>query len=85
MLQLTRICSLYRITVVYTELDAVEKYVVAGNKLKPIKPKRLIMIILPVIDTYKEKVSPTFQERERNKFAILKRMHLIYSKVKLSC
>jgi superfamily II DNA or RNA helicase len=71
----------YKITVVYTELDAVEKYVVAGNKLRPFyqTEKASYDYLTLVIDTFKEKLSPTFQERERNKFAILKRMHSIYS------
>jgi hypothetical protein len=52
---------------IYTELDAVEKYVVAGNKLKPfIKLKRLDYDYLTlVIDTYKEKCLLLFKEEKK--------------------
>lgn len=70
----------YKITVVYTELDAVEKYVVAGNKNSPFyqTERASYDYLTRTIDAFKENSFPSASDRLRNKFTILKRMHLIY-------
>jgi len=69
----------YKITVVYTELDAVDKYVVGGNKQNPFfqTERGMYEYLTRTIDNYKGSMMSA-NDRIKLKFTILKRMHVIY-------